>query len=207
MQNVKKNNVGLGLVFSVLIGHSSYAKEEWKGMGGIGMEKVANSVNNLSGSVDGLKTTAPTIGENAGKEVKEGATKIAEAITLAALVAGGAAVGYGLGHVIYYTYKEVKSGVKTTARVCCPKWFTSTEEQLHEKEVSNRLKLLEAKEELTISLITHAYEAKNCTGIPCASEDAARKYASVAGIKALDEVVEEFRQAYRSKSFLTGFYA
>lgn len=186
----KKNLFFVVFILNTQVFNSSYA------VGGEAAEILAAAMDRNTGK---LGEIAPTLGEN-------GATKIANAITTAAVVAGGAAVGYGAGYVVYYTYKEVKAGVnatasglKTTARWIFPGTFTSTEEQLHEKEVSNRLRLLEKKEALYKSLVKNVSQEKNKMGIPKVSEKAANEYAVVAGITALAEVVEEFKGAYYSK--------
>lgn len=187
MKNFKKNFIFCTIiVFS--IENCSYGHDA----AGVKMAQEFNKgVNNLS---DSIKTELPNAGLNS-------ATKLSDAITTSAVLACGTAVAYGLGYATYYVYKEVKSGVKATANFC----FPSTEEKLHKKELSTKLQILNAKEELYQSLAAHAKEEKNSRGIPCACEEAANKYATVAGIAALGEIEEEFRREYCNKTTLAAY--
>lgn len=178
MQKIKQNVVYMSLIVSIHLCHNSYAHHDAFAVKAAaelnkGLEKVATSINNT-------KAELPNIGKNSADRV---ATSVDRAVT----VGIGVAVGTGL----YVVYREAKKGVCGVKNY----FFPNKEEQIHEKEVSKRLNILKAEDELYKSLVEHALEEKNYRGIPRACEAAANKYAAIAGFDALEKILEEFRRA------------
>lgn len=136
-----------------------------------GLEKTANS----------LKADMPNVGANAAKTISK---SVDRAVT--------AGVGIAIGAGIYVVYKEFKKGYLY--------FFPDKEKQLREEEASRKLNILKAEKELYKSLVAHAREGKNYRGIPDACEEAANKYAAVAGFDSLGKMIEEFKRATEGES-------
>ena len=176
MEVSKKNSASLWLVFAILLGHSCCMAKgkdkeeqdevEYQGVAGIGLSKVAKSVDKVCTSADGLKAELPNVGINTAKTVIN-ATKD----------------GVLLGSMAFVCWKAKQY------------FYPSNEEKIRELESSRKVKILFAEDELCQSLALHASEKRNSSGIPCVCEDAAKSYAAVAGFDALSKKTEEFKRA------------
>jgi hypothetical protein len=103
----------------------------------------------------------------------------------------GALIGTAVAVTTRYV---VRNGI-AFAKWVKPDKFETEEEKLLRKKTIREAKIMELEEKLANSLIKHAFEEKNKMGIPCACEEDANNYAEVAGVKALAQVVEQFKEA------------
>ena len=174
MKNFKKNCIFCAIMILSI-------QKSCQGFDAAGVKMAQELNKGLDQAVNSLKVEMPNVGANAAKTLSSSADR--------AVTAG---VGVAIGAGVYLVYREFKK----LGHYC----FPSKDEQLHEKEVSKKLNILKAEGELYKSLVAHAREGKNYRGIPDACEEAANKYAAVAGFDALGKMIEEFKRATDGES-------
>lgn len=175
------------LIFITQLCQYSYAKKEKPPRNIDDKEMPHNPMQNIN---QGL--------QNAGKYPSDKMAEISENWR-GTLARGGANIVTGV--VVAAAATATYYGVKKTGDLlkwCWPDTFENKEELFRRKRAVRNIEILDLEKKLSDSLARHAFEETNQMGIPCACAEDANKYAAVAGLKALEKIVEEFKEVRKS---------